>query len=219
MTGARLIEAGDAKGTTASALDQAIGSATAAVFFPAHLDGVHDTVGLGKAAEIAHGHGVPLLVDAAYLNYPTEIMGGFIGAGADLVCFSAKYFLGPNSGGLIVGREDLIDAVAGVDFTRYESGHWLVFGRPFKLDRQIIVGTVVALQEWLALDHGARFAAYGQRVAEISDGIAGVAGISSKPMLHHAGDLRARANELLSHSIQARLGDHSHRRRRASSQR
>ncbi len=113
----------------------------------------------------ARNHGVPVLVDAAYLNDPPSIMSTFIPRGADLVCFSAKYFWGPNSSGFICGRRDLIDAVAGIDFTRYESGKYLTFGRPWKMDRQIIVATVLALKEWLEMDHKARWESYREKVA------------------------------------------------------
>jgi L-seryl-tRNA(Ser) seleniumtransferase len=120
-------------------------------------------------------------VDAAYLNYPTEIMRSFSAAGADLVCFSAKYYWGPNSGGFICGRKDLIDAVAGVDFTRYESGKYLAFGRPFKLDRHVIVGTVVALEEWLAMDHKARWEGYPRKVETIARSLRGIRGLTLTP--------------------------------------
>jgi len=165
IAGGRLIEVGTPLGTTAQDLEQAFTTQTAMVMFPAHLDAKPGTVPLREVSRIARSHGVPLLVDAAYMNYPTGVMGQFLRDGADLVCFSAKYFWGPNSGGFICGRRDLIDAVAGIDFTRYESGKYLTFGRPFKLDRHTIVATVVALQEWFALDHEARWASYREKVA------------------------------------------------------
>jgi hypothetical protein len=115
------------------------------------------------------------------MNYPTEIMRSFSAAGADLVCFSAKYFWGPNSGGFICGRRDLIDAVTGVDFTRYESGKYLSFGRPFKLDRHIIVATVVALEEWLALDHQARWENYQRKVGTIMNKLRGIPCLTLTP--------------------------------------
>ena len=182
MTGARIVEAGDADGTTLEQLDAAIGPQTAMICFPAHLDGVGGTAVLPEVAALARSRGVPVLVDAAYLNYPVSLMGSFTAAGADLVCFSAKYFGGPNGGGFIAGRADLIDAVAGVDFTRFESGRHLIFGRPFKLDRQIVVGVVAALQEWLAMDHGARFADYGHLVGIIADRLEGREGVRTSPM-------------------------------------
>src|SRR5204862_606346 len=99
--------------------------------------------------------------------------------GADLVCFSAKYFGGPNAAGFICGRADLIDAV---DFTRYESGAYRKFGRPFKLDRQTVVATVVALQEWLAMDHAARFATYARQVRAAGRYLAEIPSVTAAPL-------------------------------------
>ncbi len=181
LTGAKIVEAGDADGTTPEQLAAAVGPNAAAILFPAHLDGKAGTVPLRQVTAVARERSVPTLVDAAYLNYPPEIMRSFNATGADLVCFSAKYFWGPNSGGFLCGRKDLIDAVAGVDFTQYESGKYLSFGRPFKLDRHIIVATVVALEEWLSMDHKARWQSYGRKVETIMRALRGVRGVSLTP--------------------------------------
>src|SRR5229473_548570 len=84
-------------------------------------DRMAGTPSLEEVSRIARNHGVPVLVDAAYMNDPPSLMKSFLPRGADLVCFSAKYFWGPNSSGFVCGRRDLIEAVAGIDFTRYES--------------------------------------------------------------------------------------------------
>lgn len=179
--GARIVEVGDAEGTTGAQLREAIGPRTACVFYPPHLEGVEGTLGLAACIQIAHEGEVPIVVDAAYKNYPTELMGSFTAAGADLVCFSAKYFSGPNTGGIVVGRRDLVKAVADLDFTGYETGDYRIFGRPFKLDRQLVVGVVLALQEWLAMDHRARFEDYRRKVNQIAEGIADIPGIAAEP--------------------------------------
>ncbi len=177
MTGARLVEV-----TGEDALVRAIGPRTAAIMFPAHRDGQRGTVPLADVIKLARHHHVPTLVDAAYLNHPVENMRRYPAMGADLVCYSAKYFLGPNSGGFIMGRRDLIQAVAGVDFTRYESGKYLTYGRPFKLDRHTIVGTVIALQEWLEMDHTARWNSFARQVDQLARSLSGIPGLSMEPM-------------------------------------
>jgi L-seryl-tRNA(Ser) seleniumtransferase len=116
------------------------------------------------------------------MNYPTSLLGSFCARGADLAIFSAKYFGGPNTGGFVCGRRELVDVIAGVDFTRFESSKYLSFGRPFKLDRQLIVGVVTALDEWTSMDHTRRFAQYKQHVQTILDELDGVAGIATHPM-------------------------------------
>ena len=122
IAGASLVEAGSPERCDITQLLKAIGPQTAAILFPAHLDGTPGTVSLHDVLSVARPRGVPVLVDAAYLNYPIESMRTFTDAGADLVCFSSKYFGGPNAGGFICGRKTLVDAVAGLDFTRFESG-------------------------------------------------------------------------------------------------
>ena len=120
---------------------------------------------------------MPILVDAAYMNYPTEIMGDFVRRGGDLVAVSAKYFGGPNAGGFILGREDLVAAIANVHFTRYESGKYLKYGRPLKMDRQMVVAVTIALEEWLAMDHDARFAGYRRLVDRLHSALSGLPGL------------------------------------------
>jgi len=181
IAGGRLIEVGTPALTTAAEFEKACSARTAMVMFPAHLDGRSGTLSLREVSHITRQHGVPLLVDAAYMNYPTSIMGEYLDAGADLVCFSAKYFWGPNSGGFICGRRNLIDAVAGIDFTRYESGKYLTFGRPFKLDRHTIVATVAALEEWFAMDHDARWLSYKNKVAAMRAHLADLQGVVTAP--------------------------------------
>ena len=182
MTGAGRVEIGTVDGTDADELREVLTERTAAILHPGHLDGQGGTLPLEVVAEIAHARDVPIFVDAAFLNYPTSVMRTFIARGADLVCFSAKYFGGPNAGGFVAGRRDLLRAIAGIDFTRYESGEFRTYGRPLKLDRQIVAGVVLALDAWLSMDHEARFASYAARVDEIGRRVGEVPGVSHRPM-------------------------------------
>jgi L-seryl-tRNA(Ser) seleniumtransferase len=183
MTGAKLVEAGTDDGTTSSELTDAIGDGTvAAILFPAHLDGLNGTVPLADSAAIAHQAGVPIVVDAAYLNYPVDVMRSFTESGADLAIFSAKYFGGPNAGGFVCGDGRLIEAIAGVDFTRFESGDYLIFGRPFKLDRWTVVAVVEALTEWIEMGHDARFEHYARLVETIERGTSDASWVSASRM-------------------------------------
>ena len=177
IAGGRLVEV---SAPEEAAFEKALSSQTAMVIFPAHLESKPSTLPLRAVSRITKPRGVPLFVDAAYMNYPISIMHSYLEAGADLVCFSAKYFWGPNAGGFICGRRDLIAAVAGIDFTGYESGKYLSFGRPFKMDRHTIVGTVAALQEWLEMDHEARWACYRDRVATMRDLLSTIPGIHTE---------------------------------------
>lgn len=180
IAGGRLVEVGSENGATLPELQRALGPQTAMVLFPAHLERKCGTIPLPEVSSVAHAHKVPVFVDAAYMNDPPSLMSSFLPRGADLVCFSAKYFWGPNSSGFVGGRRDLIEAVAGIDFTRYESGKYLTFGRPWKMDRHSIVATVAALEEWLAMDHQARWASYREKVDMMRSLLADIPGIRTQ---------------------------------------
>jgi L-seryl-tRNA(Ser) seleniumtransferase len=76
-----------------------------------------------------------------------------------------------------MGDAHLVAAVSNVHFTRYESGEYLKYGRPLKMDRQTIIGVLVALEEWLAMDHTARFAKYREQVDALAAQLADIEGI------------------------------------------
>jgi D-glucosaminate-6-phosphate ammonia-lyase len=179
LAGADIVEAGDDGGTSGAQLEAALAGGGAAILHPAHLDGRNGSIPLAEVASIAHAWGVPIVVDAAYLSFPTQMLTTFTRDGADLVCFSAKYFWGPNAGGFIAGRKELIQAVADLDFTHYEGGPVRTFGRPLKLDRTTIVATLLALEEWLAMDHDERWQSYRRRVDALVDALSDLPGVRS----------------------------------------
>ncbi len=151
----------------------------AAILHPAHLDGADGTLALDALVPLARAAGVPVVVDAAYLSFPLSELERWSSAG-DLACFSAKYFWGPNGGGFIAGRADLVADVAALDFTGYESGRWRTFGRAFKLDRAAVVATVAALEAWAALDHDARLAGYAALAEKLHTRVLKLPGASAE---------------------------------------
>ena len=177
MAGARLVEVGSPNGTRPDQMAAAITANTAMVIHPAHLDGKPGTIGLEEVAALAHHHGLPVFVDAAYMVYPTAQMASYLGRGADLVAISSKYFGGPNAGGFVIGSREQVAAITAFDFTRYESGRYRKFGRPLKMDRQMVAAVVLALEEWLAADHPARLAGVVRRAAALAGRLEGIAGL------------------------------------------
>jgi L-seryl-tRNA(Ser) seleniumtransferase len=179
VPGAKLVEVGDAQGTTAAQLEAALGSNVAAVFFPAHLDGAPGTLSLGQVLEIAHGGGIPVLVDAAGRVYPLDKFRSYARDGADLVAFGAKYLGALNASGILCGRADLVNAAVMHGFIGFETVAWeKSWGRPLKLDRQSIVAVVTALQEWLETDHDARLASYERRLKAMASELEGAPGVT-----------------------------------------
>ena len=155
LPGVTLVEAGTEQGTTADELAAAIGPQTAALLYPA-IDNEAAIVPLDAAIDIAHARDVPVFVDAAFRVYPLDGLTRYIAAGADLVGYGAKYVGAPNSSGILCGRADLIAAAHLHSFACFETRDLEGVGRPLKIDRQEVVGVVVALRRWLAMDHDAR---------------------------------------------------------------
>ena len=91
-----------------------------------------------------------------------------------LVGFGAKYIGAPNSTGILCGPRELLEAAYLHSFIGFETSDYETLGRPLKLDRQEIVAVVVALREWLAMDHGARIAEHWARADRILDALDGV---------------------------------------------
>lgn len=179
IVGAALAAAGSPAGTTADQLAASLDQQTAAVLYPAHLEGAPGTLALAEVLAIAHDHGVPVLVDAAGQVFPLERFTGLARTGADLLCFGAKYVGSPHSSGILCGRRDLVAAAARQGFIGFEaSADHQVVGRPMKLDRQEIVAVVAAVQEWLAMDHTARLARLEGMLQRIGRQVEGLPGVS-----------------------------------------
>jgi len=180
VPGAKLVEIGDASGATAEQMEAAIGPSTAAIHYLAPGGG-SGIVPLEEVIQIGKRHDVPIILDAAAHNYPVEILTKYTGMGVDLICYGAKYFGSPNSTGVLCGRKDLVEAAALQGFIGFESSPYRTLGRPMKLDRQEVVAVVVALKEWVTMDHTARFATYDRRAKNLQKALEGVANIQATP--------------------------------------
>ena len=185
VAGAKTVYAGDGDRCTADELAAAIGPNTAAVGYEVrstdHPDWTDGTLPIEDAVRVAHENGAPVIADAASRSDPPGYM-RHNARSADLVCFGAKYFGGPNNGGFVCGRRDLVEAAAAHNFVSDVHGEDMMpWGRGHKLDRISIVGTVAALEEWLTADHEARVIEYRRRIAVIQDGLSGIAGVETRP--------------------------------------
>jgi L-seryl-tRNA(Ser) seleniumtransferase len=169
-----LVEVGDESGATGERLEAAIGPRTAGILYLAHADGEEGVLSIAQVVGIARKKGVAALVDAAAEIYPLERMTGLPRSGADLVCFGAKYFGSANSAGILCGKRDLVEAAALNNFIGYEIPGTSCLGRGYKVDRQEVVATVVALREWFSMNHEERLALQERRIKTIVQGIAGV---------------------------------------------
>lgn len=140
-------------------------------------------------ADLAHRHGLPLIVDAACALPPKENLKVFSRCGADLVAYSGgKHLGGPQASGILCGRADLIRSawVQMVDMDVREGTwslqHWIAkgwlsrpprhgIGRSMKVSKESIVGVMAALQRYAARDHAAEYAAWQAIIDRIYAGI------------------------------------------------
>ena len=185
VPGATIVYAGADERCTADELAAAIGPDTAAVGYEVrptdHPDWTDGTLPIEDAVRVAHANGVPVIADAASRSDPPDYM-RHNAHSADLVCFGAKYFGGPNNGGFVCGKRDLVEAAAAHNFVSDVHGaDMMPWGRGHKLDRISIVGTVSALEEWLTADHEDRVIEYRRRIAVVQDGLSGIAGVATRP--------------------------------------
>jgi L-seryl-tRNA(Ser) seleniumtransferase/D-glucosaminate-6-phosphate ammonia-lyase len=97
-------------------------------------------VALDACVEASRAQGVPVVVETA----AESDLAHFLRLGADLVIYSgSKDLLGP-TGGLVLGRRALVDAV------RAQSSG---IGRAMKIRKEAIVGMVDAIDGHMAMDH------------------------------------------------------------------
>ena len=151
LGGGHLVEIGNVIQTFPWELEAAIDEKTVAVFWVAGSHLPQTTLSLEETVEIAHAHGVPVIVDAAAQLPPLENLWRFTTeCGADLVLFSGgKALQGPQASGLIVGSMALLDAV------RANASPLQRFARAMKVGKEEICGLVAAVERYVALDHTA----------------------------------------------------------------
>lgn len=187
VPGGKLVEVGDDSSCTPQQLRDAIGPQTAGILYFAAGERFPNTVSLPDAIEIAHAAGLPILVDAAAEIYPLERMRRVATSGADIVCFGGKYLGSGNSTGILCGNGKFVSAARLNGFTGFETGNNSI-GRGYKVDRQEVVGTTIALRHWLDTDHEQRLQLQADRIAQIVDGLAGVAGVNAANMWEQDGE-------------------------------
>ena len=187
VPGGKLVEVGGDDSCTPQQLRDAIGPQTAGILYFAAGERFPNTVSLPDAIDIAHAAGLPILVDAAAEIYPLERMRRVATSGADLVCFGGKYLGSGNSTGILCGSGEYVSMARLNGFTGFETGNNSI-GRGYKVDRQEVIGTTIALRHWLDADHEQRLQIQSDRIAQIAAGLAGVPGVNADNMWEEDGE-------------------------------
>lgn len=128
--------------------------------------------------QIGKRHGIPTFNDCASDVPPPENLFKYIEMGFDMVTFSGgKGLCGPQSTGLLYGRKDLIEA-ARLNHSPYGS-----IGRGMKVDKEEIIGLMVALELYLSRDHEAERARWHSWTERIAEQVRSVPGVQTETYL------------------------------------
>ena len=171
--GARLVEIGLSHHTYEWELHEAINENTAAV---AYIFGPRQNSALPfpTVVDIAHEKGVPVIVDAAAMLPPPENLTRYVEMGADMVSFSGgKGVLGPQSTGILCGRQDLLEA-AYANAAPNSDG----IGRAAKVCKEEIAALITALELFVDTDHQALMAKWRAGCEHIVSALQGLDGVT-----------------------------------------
>jgi L-seryl-tRNA(Ser) seleniumtransferase len=168
--GVRLVEV-----ETRDELERAVTPQTAMMLFYNNNNPIgqirdEEFVALGKK------HAVPTLNDAAADVPPVENLWKYTAMGFDLVAFSGgKGIRGPQSAGLLLGRKDLIAAAR---LNAPPNGNTI--GRGMKVNKEEILGMLVALELYVNKDHEREKRDFEKRAEAIRAAAASVPGVTAE---------------------------------------
>jgi L-seryl-tRNA(Ser) seleniumtransferase len=152
---------------TAEELEKAVNEKTAMMLFfndadPKGKIKIDQFVALGKK------HNIPTFNDAAADVPPTEHLSKYTKMGFDLVTFSGgKGLRGPQSCGLLLGRKDLIEAARLNCSPNSDS-----IGRGLKVNKEEMLGMMVAIEIYLKRDAAAEWKEWERRVQVLTRSLA-----------------------------------------------
>jgi L-seryl-tRNA(Ser) seleniumtransferase len=183
-TGIRMVEVG-----SAAEFEAAVSEKTAMALFFNDAD-PRGQVKMEEFVRLCKKHSVPSFNDAAADVPPVENFKKYTKMGFDLVTFSGgKGICGPQSAGLLLGRKDLIEA-ARLNTSPYSD----TIARGMKVNKEEMVGMLVALEMYVKRDHEAEAREWDRRVAVIANAAKKVKSVESEvvvlPIANHTPHLR-----------------------------
>jgi uncharacterized pyridoxal phosphate-dependent enzyme len=160
---------------TREELERAINEKTAMMLFynaNNHVGQIRDE----EFAQLGKKHGVPTMNDCAADVPPVENLWRYTKLGFDLVAFSGgKGMRGPQSAGLLLGRQDLI---AGARLNGPPNSNSI--GRGMKVNKEEMLGMLVAVELYLKKDHEREKREFEQRADVIRKAAAAVPGVQAE---------------------------------------
>ncbi|MDP6653569.1 MAG: aminotransferase class V-fold PLP-dependent enzyme, partial [Gammaproteobacteria bacterium] len=172
VPGASFIEVGTQESCTRKEISDAIGPNTAGIIHLIAGTQSETTVLLEETIDIAHSHGLPVLVDAASALPPRSNLTKFVDMGADLVSFSGgKAVRGLQSTGMLLGDPRW------VEYARLNNAPNATVARAQKVSKEEIAGLLAALDAFLGEDEELEAARYRRDMQVIVDQVAEVPGV------------------------------------------
>jgi len=168
MTGAQVREIGTVNGTKPYHLEGAIHEGTAAVLYViSHHAISNEMLRLPEVVEIAHRHGVPVIVDAA-----AEVdLQAYCKQGADLVVYSGHKAIGGPTSGIVLGKRELIEACQ-----LQEKG----YARAMKIGKENIMGLYAALRAYVETDAEEQKEGFLRLVERLEAACSGIPNITTR---------------------------------------
>jgi L-seryl-tRNA(Ser) seleniumtransferase len=171
--GIRLIEV-----ETGQELERAITPKTAVLLFLNKADHLGQ-IKMQEFVELGKKQGIPTFNDAAADVPPIDNVTRPLKLGFDLVAVSGgKGLRGPQSAGLLLGRADLIRAAR-----LNTAPHSDTMGRSCKVNKEELVGMMVAVELYLKHDHEADWREWERRMKVISGMLGGIPGVTAEPFV------------------------------------
>ncbi|MBS1809390.1 MAG: selenocysteine synthase [Acidobacteria bacterium] len=174
---------------TVEELERAISERTATLHFFCDAE-PRGQITAEQFAALGKKHNIPTFADGADVLPPTENLSKYIKQGFSLVTFSGgKGLRGPQSAGLLIGRKDLIEAAR-----MNASPNGDTIGRGMKVNKEEMVGMMVAVEMYLKRDDKAEWKEWERRAKVIADCVAAVPTIKSEifvpPIANHVPTVR-----------------------------
>jgi L-seryl-tRNA(Ser) seleniumtransferase len=133
-------------------------------------------VGMNEFVTLGRQRGIPTMNDCAADVPPMENLLEPIRSGFDLVVVSGgKGIRGPQSAGILAGRADLIRAAR-----KNTSPNSDTIGRSCKVNKEELVGMMVALESCLREDHRALYRAWQQTADRVQQALSRINGATAQ---------------------------------------
>ena len=163
---------------TRAELEQAINERTA-LMFSYNVNEDEGQISRDEWTQVARTRNIPTLLDAAADTPPLERLSAYNRMGFDLVVFSGgKAIRGPQDAGLLLGRQELIDAAK-----RNTAPYCSNIGRGMKVSKEDMVAMWAAVKRFVQLDHDAEWKSWLARIETIASAVRDLPTLTTKTIV------------------------------------